>query len=253
MCYENINHVSGNEIDLGPNDFTVNIGSLPQSKPQMTADDAKASYNVRKLLEDLRDSSSTGLYGIPPLDPYTHSKFPTLPISVPYVSGTVDVTDVKLTGLSGIKIAVLEVHLDSVRADLTFTVPLLKGEVNFNAELLLGGLFSMSIEGTLRAELKNIMVECSIGGHLNTSSSEPFYTLSALQAHYHADHMKVSIEGLDIDEDIVEAIESYKSNINLGDLTKTVDSYVSNQVLSQINEIIQKFSAEQVKTYLLDI
>ncbi|XP_039765942.1 uncharacterized protein LOC120637936 [Pararge aegeria] len=217
----------------------------------MSAEDQKACYNVRRLLEMLRKSFHTGIYKIPPLDPYINNNFSPVTLNVPLLTGEVDVAQVIVTGLQAFNIELIEMRLDTNRSDFIFSVPLVNGVVYFQANLALGGLFPMSIKGRLRVQLQNVKVDGAVGGHENIFPPKHFYSLTALQTHFHADNVKVRLDGLNLEKDVLESLQSLGTNIALEPIKKVVNYYVAQEILKQMNRIIENFSVAQVNAYLL--
>ncbi|XP_069354268.1 uncharacterized protein [Maniola hyperantus] len=221
----------------------------------MTAEDKKACYGIRRLLELLRGSFPTGIYGIPPLDPYFNNNLTRLTINVPFLTGEIDVAKITITGLQAFKIELIELRLDTIRSDFIFTVPLLNGVVYFQAYLELAGVFPLSVNGTLRVNLQNVTVEGAVGISEKISPPKHYYTLKTLQVYFHAENIKVSVDGLNLERDILESLQSVDS---LGSsflqepIKKVINYYVGHEILKQVNNIIENFTVEQIKAYLLD-
>lgn len=72
-------------MDLGPYSADVEVGKLPERYPNMTGQDEVAGYSVRRLLEQLRGSLSTGIFDIPSLDPYINNKLSPISINAPFL------------------------------------------------------------------------------------------------------------------------------------------------------------------------
>ncbi|XP_045761527.1 uncharacterized protein LOC123864860 isoform X2 [Maniola jurtina] len=247
--------VYGRELDLGPYNGKMEIGVLPERYPNMTAEDKKASYSIRRLLELFRESFISGLYGIPALDPYINDNLTHFTVNVPFLTGEVNVAKIIVTGLQAFKIVLIELRLDTIRSDFIFTVPQLNGIVYFQAYLELAGLFPLSVNGTLRVNLQNVTVEGAIGGSEKIFPPKHYYTSKVLQIHFHAEDVKVSVDGLNLERDILESLQSLDSlasSFPQKPIKKVVNYYVAHEILKQLNNIIGNFSVQQVKAYLLD-
>ncbi|CAH0722728.1 unnamed protein product, partial [Brenthis ino] len=252
------NLFAGEEVDLGPYNIKAAVGKKVPDNLQKAEVDVQVSTNARTLVEHLRSKFSSGAPPLPPLDPYKSKGFSAVSLDGNnnlLLTGKINIKEVILTGGKDFRLGRIELSTsnNNIKVNLELTIPELNGNVLFDAQLRLAGIFPVDVQGEIRASLKGVKIDGAAWAE-EKKAAKHIYNLQGLRADFHADDIKIRLVKSNLSEFIIITAGSYipiGPNTGLrSTIQNLVKNYVADEVFKHLNSILSTLTIGEIKSLL---